>query len=203
MASGAPQVPVNPVFALNYIDKVSAALLETGKGVNRALITSLTMSLVVTGLCFGSVSIDQKITFGGTSLNVPFSVILVGCSWVIAMAFTHCVALTSHETRLRDVILRLYRDIGFSDPSLDDLIANPLEYPNVFTTVTSRDDFRIGPIGNVFDLILMVIVLLLPTLSIGFAHFRLWSLVGGRWWVVSSLVSCVSLMLLSIVALFR
>jgi hypothetical protein len=69
----------------------------TGKSLNRSLFLALTISLLGLALCFGNVSIDQKVTLWGTSLSISFSTVLVGRSWLIAITLTQRPAFASHE----------------------------------------------------------------------------------------------------------
>jgi hypothetical protein len=70
---------------LHYIDKLfarSIALSTLGK---RSLLVATVLSLILLGLSGGAVSAEEKISFQGVGLKVPFAVFMTGGAVVVSV----------------------------------------------------------------------------------------------------------------------
>lgn len=121
-------------FTLDYISRVHATLTEVGRKINTTLIFEVILSLVVIGGATGAITVGHEADVFGIKLQLPrtiaFTIGIVG----VAALQAHIMALTRYEAELREVIIRLYAQHGFSDASLHDRLSNPLEFPNILTT---------------------------------------------------------------------
>jgi hypothetical protein len=190
-------------LTLHLIDKMSANLVEAGKGVNRVMLLVLVAAVIVFALSAGWVSIDQKVSIWGTSLNISFPTVLISFCWLIVVAFANQVGLAIHEERLCDSILRLYRELGLWDRSLDDPYANPLEYPNFVTTIARIGDLKADWIKSLLRFLAGALSLVPPCGAIIFAHLRLLSHYGAQWWVITSFLGTSIAMVLSLLSAFN
>jgi hypothetical protein len=125
------------LITLNLIDKLHATLLATGQSVNRSLLATIVLSLLLIAATTAMISVEGPLMLGGLRLNIPAWVIPFVGSWLVLAVFMHTFGLAQHETRTRDSIIKLYRDLHLQPENLIDFDCNPLVYPNVFTTVFS------------------------------------------------------------------
>jgi len=190
-------------ITLHYIDKLHNSLLESGKALNRNLIVSIIASLVLFGLSKGIVTVEDKISILGANLKIQSWIITLIITWLIAIAFIRILGMARHESRIRDTIIRLYEEISFSDESMKDEEANPLEYPSILTILTSSKNLKLGKAWLLVSIVAAFMIMLLPFLAVGYAHFILFSLHGPKWWLIASVIAVAGLMIIYTVSFVR
>ena len=98
------------------------------------------------------------------------------------------IVFGAHETRLRNIVLRLYKRCGLNDMDAQDEYSNPLEYPNILALLT---DSRTGVPNYLTGWLLWLLagaLALLPAASVILAYVRAEHLVGHPWWWIASLL---------------
>lgn len=191
---------------MHFIDKLHTTLLTTGKSINRSMMVLFVLALLLLTTASGAVSPGEKVTLSGLSLNIAPWVLPVALSFLLTASFVHILGLSRHEHRIRDKILQLYDELGLEDEILDDLQCNPLEQPNLITSVFSQHLLGKSPPAKIAFLLGVVLVLLLmfvlPFLAQGFAFYRLIHQTGWTWWLAIAYAYMFALMLSYTIAFF-
>jgi hypothetical protein len=164
------------------------------------MMLEVVLALGVLAMATGIVTTNQKFSVTGLELQFEAWVFPLAGSWLLALVYVYLLELTVHENELRDTILRLYSDLGFSDKSLKDLETNPLESPNIITVVVSKErvgSTKYGLLMRIYAALVMVSVLLvLPILAEIVAAYNLFKKYGVNWWFIVSYVAIFVLMFL-------
>ena len=150
---------------VHYVDKVHQALLETGRQGTRAVLTYSALSMVAIGLCVGQISTDSQVDVTGMKVRFSGPVLVVGLAFLVTVVHMYALGMAFHESDLRATIVRIYREVGFTDVSLKDTIASPLEFPSVFTSTfksARKDPSVLARAMLVLDGVLKLTVVVLP-----------------------------------------
>lgn len=190
-------------LTLHYIDKIHVSLIETGKAINRNLIYIVILSLLLIALGSGLLEAEKNISVAGLVFSFPYWTISYAGAWILIFYYVSFIGLIGHETRLRDAILRLYKKIGFSDQSMEELQANPLEYPNFVTTSVSERNIGIGLAETPIRLIIMAVILILPLFAEGYVAYRLVAIQNYSIWMILSFAAILLVGITYLVALLR
>ena len=175
---------------LHYIDKIHAVLIETGRGINYAMIATVVLSIVVLSLSAGAISVDKEFSFGGLKFEVTSWVVLFGGTSLICVLHIYFLALSNHEHHLREIIIRLYKSVGLSDESLNETKIHPLESPNMFALIF--EETYVGKSAltknffGVIDTVLLLTLFLLPLAVEIIVGYKVSSLLNWAWWAISS-----------------
>lgn len=182
----------NYQVTLDYIDKLHISVLSTGKSINRSLLLILLLSLFLITWAFEVAALTEEISISGIKIGVASWLIPFFGSWLLSMAFMYLHGLTMHEARSRDNIIRLYKELGYKDKSLDDFDCNPLEHPNIVTVAFSRNLMgNEWPAKLIFPMAIMLIsfgLFVLPFIAQGIVCYKLINLFGWKWWICSSYI---------------
>ena len=132
---------------LHYIDKIHTTLVEAGSQIDKVVFAQSLVTLIILALATEIITAGREYSLEGLRLFISPPLILVSGSILIGFLLMCQFGLVKHEEKLRNTILRLYNEIGYSDPSMLDLVANPLESPNLATTILNLYYSRIqkGP----------------------------------------------------------
>jgi len=158
----------NTTVTLNYIDKLTVALYDTGKQVHRSMTIIIVMSILMLGLLLNIVAIPGELNMGSIKLTFSSSFILIILSWSLTYVYIRFLGLTKHELYLFKTIRRLYKNIGFEDDSILDTTYTALEYPNTITLHTY------GKFVNKLFLVFGIIILFFPLAIQLFAIYTLY-----------------------------
>jgi hypothetical protein len=175
---------------LHYIDKVHATLLETGNLINRVIFVQTLVSLVMVALAAEVIAVDKEFSLEGLKFYVSSPLILVSGSVFIGFLLMSQLGLVKHEEKLRDTILRLYKEIEYSDQSMRDIVAHPLESPNIATIIWNLYYTRLQDrpslayklllfLSRVFFFALFLFAPLAAQFVVGYKVFLLY---GTQWW---------------------
>jgi hypothetical protein len=110
---------------LHYIDKLFAANNALSTTSKRSGQVATVLSLILLGLSGGAISAQEKITYQGVGLRVPLAVFLTGGAIAVTTLIVESAVIQSQRIRYRAEIVRLYRDLGFDDRTLDDRVIHP------------------------------------------------------------------------------
>jgi hypothetical protein len=116
--------PDQSVF-LHYIDKLFATSNALSATAHRSILVATVLSLILLGLSGGAISAQEKITYQGVGLRVPLAVFLTGGAIAVTTLIVESAVIQSQRIRYRAEIVRLYRDLGFDDRTLDDRVIHP------------------------------------------------------------------------------
>jgi len=186
-------------ITLQYIDTIHKSLFQSGKTGNRNLIISSITSIVLIGLSKEILMVGEKISIWGANLQIQSWFIILSLTWLLAITYIRILGLSINEKRLRSKIVKLYEDISFSDESMKDIESNPLEYPNILTTLTSGNILKLGKF-EFFVSVIALMIMLLPFVAEVYAYFKLYTEFGLEWWLIVSLVFVIGIMLIYTVA---
>ena len=129
--------PSKEDLSLDYIGRVHANLLETGKAVNRSQVSETVLAILLILLALDVIRSGSQYDAAGVQIELQAPILLVAGVVVLAAIFCFHIGLVAHEAALLGICVRIYRDLGFHDRSLDNLLASPLETPSVFTTIAN------------------------------------------------------------------
>lgn len=120
---------LNVQATLNYIDKVHAARNDTARSLNRVVLVTLTVSLLLVLAAVGLVSPQGKISVSvlGANLKVSFVVLLASGMVLIACLTVYIRALILRMWALYEELPRLYMAIGFEREmvAMQDALTSP------------------------------------------------------------------------------
>lgn len=175
---------------LHYIDKVHTSLIETGNLINKVVFIQTFISLIIVALATELISVDKEYSLEGLKFYISSPLILVSGSILIGFLLMSQLGLLKHEEQLRDTIFRLYEEVGYSDQSMLDLIANPLESPNVATIILNLYQSRLQKRPSfIYRLLLFFsrvfffsIFLFFPLVTQFIVGYKLISVYGVQWW---------------------
>lgn len=123
---------------LNYIDKAHQNLHIIGKKSNRVIGLVVPICLVVLAFCYNVISLSNSITFLGLTIELTTTLLLVILCSVCYMLQVFLYGLGIKETENSDLIIKLYKDLGFENESMVNENACVLEYPNPLTVAFSQ-----------------------------------------------------------------
>ena len=59
--------------------------------------------------------------------------------WIVALFYVNLLGLSVHRAALIDTILRIYRELGYTEIGVSNRGKTMLEYPNILTMLTSEE----------------------------------------------------------------
>ena len=159
----------------NYLDKIHSNVVEIGRRINVLIVFVVVISILVAGLAAGGLAVDEQFDLLGAKIKVPRIAPLLIATVALSLVLIHLLALTRYEEDLRDIVLRLYAEMGFSDSSMADRESNPLEYPNIVTTAFSARAMRMSVLGRILGIIsrllIFVLIYMLPVVAQAYAAY--------------------------------
>jgi hypothetical protein len=196
-------MPADQVEVLNYIDKLHSLQTESGKAINRTYALLLGFCLLTVAVSSGMAVADTKFTIIGLNVAFPsWAPPYIG-AWLVFILYVQLLSFVSHENRLRETILALYKEIGFEHDSLKSRQVNLLEYPNVVNLIASSENLPLGFIDALVTLMLVVLILISPLIAQGYVAFRMLATHGPRWWLICSFLLIFVFMIVYLVAFVR
>jgi hypothetical protein len=173
-------------ITLNYVDKLHAVLLEAGRAVNRALLWLIVLSVICLAVATEAVSIETNLSLAGAVLELSDWMILLTLSWLVGLFHVYLLGVAQHEQTVKRRIIAYYGALGFEPPHPAGEEAHPLEYPNLYGSITAPM-LRRGLLASLLNLItfLMIVtsVTLFPIVVEVVAFRRMLQIQNGAWWV--------------------
>lgn len=188
---------------LHYIDKLHVLQIESGKKINLYCALCLAVCFFTFFISSGFATADPKLTIIGLNISFPSWVLPLIGTWLILIMYSQLISIVCHESRLRRTILDLYKEIEFEHESMQTRQVNLLEYPNVLTLMTSRENLRLGRMQTAITLTALIIVLIIPLFTQVYASYRMLAGYGGSSWIAVSSVIVIVCMLVYMAAFFR
>jgi hypothetical protein len=185
---------------LDYLSKLHATLLETGKAVNRDILWCTSLSIVIIVLSSGLAVADSQITLVGLKLALPVWFVPFCAAWLLTFMYVHLWGLTNHDDRLLKTILRLYRELGLDDAGLQATEVSPLELPNLVTVIGSKQNLPLGRASLPLGALLASAIALLPPVAQVFLACRMLMTHGPKWWLILAFLFMLSFMIFFFVA---
>lgn len=115
---------------LNYIDKAHQNLYIIGKKINRTIGLIVPVCLIIIAICFDVIKLSDSISFIGLTFKLSDSLLLVLLCSICYILQVFLYGYGIKETENSDLIIKLYKDIGFEHDSLVNENACVLEHPN-------------------------------------------------------------------------
>jgi hypothetical protein len=188
---------------LHYIDKAHVAWLEVGKTWNRTVIWCVLLSFLSLGFAFGIVRADEKFSLLGMELRFPPPLLPLACGCILTLLYARFWGLLSHRQKIENAIMRLYREAGFSDPTLEDTELSVLTVPDLPGTLASGQNLRLGWAAKPIGVLVVFAVVSLPLVAAAALGYAPFCSVGISWWIIVPLALMEILMVLYAVAGFR
>jgi hypothetical protein len=171
----------------DYIDKAYEGLKETGKSINRVIILSISLSLIIITVSTGIVSLGQNFSIFGLNFGIPGWIILLAGSWIIGALYIYLISLLKRNTILENSIQKYYQTVNNSINSKVSLIKSL----DIFTIVIfTIKDYSLHGILFFFNFALVGIVaisiFLIPIAAQIFAAYKMLVIFSGAWWLLIS-----------------
>lgn len=187
-------------IVLNYIDKIHISLQSIGKKLNRTIIFLLLVNILLLAIEFKLISISNSFTFLGFVIEmstITLSVVLCVCCYFLQV---YMFGLSVKESENSDMIINLYKKMGFYDESLNLEDACVLEFPHVLNIAYSKRMKKNGKwIGRLNDSGFMIssfIVLVITPIILGFV---LYGMVINLSWNAWESITVMLILLLSVI----
>ncbi|NPE29027.1 hypothetical protein HNV12_13895 [Methanococcoides sp. SA1] len=160
---------------LSYIDKAHTSLHLIGKKLNRTSLTLFIVCLVTLGVNYGLLNISSSFSFLGFTFQIESSLIIIGlCIWCYFLQ-VYFYGLSVKESENSDLIVNLYKKLGFYDGSLNSEDACVLEYPSIlsiaFSKLMKKKLTVVDVLSDFGSIISSIMILIIATVTISIVSF--------------------------------
>jgi hypothetical protein len=120
---------------LHYIDKLFASYREVNSAQVRITVVTYTLAFVLLALSGGVAAAEGKFAVSGFGLKVPLAVLLTGGAIFIGIVVAASPTAQRQARLMQREIGRLYKSVGFNDPTLYKRIANPFRTGSILDPI--------------------------------------------------------------------
>ncbi|WP_276134179.1 hypothetical protein [Polluticoccus soli] len=194
-------------ITLNYIDKLHQSLQSVGQALHLSIKWNFFICLFLLLIFLGEVTPASKISIEGFDIEFSLTLLTMALSCIITWMLVQILGLSIQESDIRDSIIRLYASISFSDDSLNDNNASPLEYPSYLTI-----PFRPRAYGksakailysNVLLILATLFIFVLPIVTQIVVLVKLFASQGVKWWIIAVLIPLICISIITVVTFVR
>lgn len=159
---------------INFIDKLHVSLQETGKAINRHFLYLTFFSAILSMIALDAIVVSDKFNIFVFEISISPVLFILCISFIVTFLFVSLLSLLCYEERLRDDMLRIYKELGFFDESLKNTQVSPLEYPVLASVLIGRNVGSLSYAKKLFSRVIQLFVLIFPSLSICLSVYKLW-----------------------------
>lgn len=167
---------VNQEVALNYIDKVASSTNIIGKKLNRTIGFLILSCVILLGLNFDIISISNKIPILGIDIQVTESVLILIMCCCCYLLQVHMFGLGVKESENIDILVNLYKKLGYYDESMNMEDACLIQYPIFINISFSKRIKRSRKFANFLNdsafLIFSVLIFILVPLTLSLVAYQ-------------------------------
>lgn len=173
----------------NYLDKLFTTYTDCLKRTGFQITFTAVLSIVLLLLSVNYLNVSQGWTMAGLTFSVPQPALLIGGSLFLMWRHLLVVSLSLQQRMAGSAIWRLYRELGFEDPTLTEQL--PLfDRPDGIALFVPFHLFY-ESYGTQLILLITVVVQmiaawLLPIVAQVLVAYRLLAIFGLRWWILSA-----------------
>jgi hypothetical protein len=187
---------IDKQLSLQFMNQLTTTLFQTGRIKNRVFILLLLLSLIVLGICSGTIEASDTIVFSGINFKVPTWVMLIISNWIVGVIMVYHLALFAHAEILEAEIYSIYKSLGYDIKREWILKSSPFRYPDFHNMMMNMLHSGVQEIASiVISFLYMVTVFFGPIVAQFLSSYRLVSIFGWTWWII---LNCTLVLIVSI-----